>query len=274
MTILPLAVVALVTLGVEPPATQEPVKKPVESVVTSTPVKSFVISDDGKVELLDDQGIAWVRANRGPGGSLPLLDLLGPRRYIGVQLISLTPELRRHFGVPEDRGVMVSKVLDSTPASRAGIEVGDVLVTADDAAIDTAGDVTRVLAGKEAGEEVQIDLWRDGERVGLAVAFEERQGAVLDVGPQGGSRALLLHDRGQTPINVQSLADKTLAIRAVRQEELDDALRALDEYFQSEEWHERLRQLKSLDLDDVQQRMKALERRLQELERELAEKRR
>ena len=60
----------------------------------------------------------------------------------------------------------------------------------------------------------------------------------------------------------------------MRQEELDDALHALDEYFQSQEWQERLKQLKSLDLDQVQQRMKTLERRLQELERELAEKRR
>jgi hypothetical protein len=200
--------------------------------------------------------------------------MLGPRRYIGVQLITLTPELRRHFGVPEDRGVMVSKVLEDTPAARAGVEVGDVLVTADDAAIDTAGDVSRVLSTKEPGEDVQIDLWRDGERRELAVAFEERQGAVLDLGAEGPSRTLLLHDRGRAPIDAQALANKTIALRAVRQEELDDALRALDEYFQSQEWQERLQQLKNLDLDQVQLRMKTLERRLQELERELAEKRR
>ena len=216
-----------------------------------------------------------MHSQTGPGGPLQLLDMLGPRRYIGVQLITLTPELRRHFGVPEDRGVMVSKVLEDTPAARAGVEVGDVLVTADGSAIDTAGDVTRVLGSKEPGEEVQIDFWRDGERRGLAVAFEERQGAVLDLGPQQVSpRALLLHDRSHAPIDAQALADKTIAFRAARQEELDYALRALDEYFQSPEWQQRLHQMKDLDLDSVQQRMKTLERRLQELERELAEKRR
>jgi membrane-associated protease RseP (regulator of RpoE activity) len=236
-----------------------------------------MISRDGKfeIEMLDDQGIAWVHAQGGPGGPLQLLDMLGPRRYIGVQLITLTPELRRHFGVPEDRGVMVSKVLEDTPAAKAGIEVGDVLVTADGSAIDTAGDVTRVLVDKQSGEEVQIDLWRGGERMDLAVAFEERQAAVLDLGQQQVSpRAVLLHERGDAPVDAQGLANKTIAFRAVRQEELDDALRGLDEYFQSQEWQERLRQLKNLDLDEVQQRMKTLERRLQELERELAAKRR
>jgi hypothetical protein len=152
--------------------------------------------------------------------------------------------------------------------------VGDVLVTADGSAIDTAGDVTRVLSKKEPGQDVQVDLWRDGERMALAVAFEERKGAVLDLGAQGESRPLLLHDHGRMPVDARALANKTIAFRAVRQEELDDALRALDEYFQSEEWQARLRQLKNLDLDAVQERMKTLERRLQELERELAEKRR
>jgi hypothetical protein len=121
---------------------------------------------------------------------------------------------------------------------------------------------------------VEIDVWREGERMALAVAFEEREAAVLDLGPQGASRTMLLHDHGRLPVDAAALADKTIAFRAVRQEELDDALRALDEYFQSEEWQAPLRQLKNLDLDAVQDRMKTLERRLQELERELAEKRR
>ena len=269
------SVLTLVAFAAEGPAAQENATQPKKDVVISVPVKSFVLSGEreGKVEMQDDQGIAWVRSPDGHG-PLHLLDMLGPRRYIGVQLITLTPELRQHFGVPEDRGVMVSKVLEDTPAARAGVLVGDVLVTADGSAIDTAGDVTRVLSKKGPGQDVQLDVWRDGQRTALAVAFEEREAAVLDLGQPGESRALLLHDRGHMPVDAPALADKAIAFRAVRQEELDDALRALDEYFQSEEWQARLRQLKNLDLDSVQERMKTLERRLQELERELAEKRR
>ena len=55
-----------------------------------------------------------------------------------------------------DRGVMVSKVLEETPAALAGIEVGDVLITADGAPIDNAGDVSEVLAGKGDGSAAAV----------------------------------------------------------------------------------------------------------------------
>jgi hypothetical protein len=257
---------ALAAASAESPSPEEPAQKPEPKVV----VKSFVVSDDGEAELLDDQGVAWLDAGK---GSMQLVDLLGPRRYIGVQLITLTPELRRHFGVPDDRGVMVSKVIDDTPAQAAGIEVGDVLVTADGAPIDTAGDVSKVLAGKDAGANVQIDLWRDGARTALEVGFEEREHEMFNVKAPMMIRPVMLHEPGDTPVDARGLADRTITISA-RGEELDEALHALDEYFQSEEWQQRVRQLKSLDLDAVQQRMKALEQRLQDLERQLAEKRR
>ena len=42
------------------------------------------------------------------------------RGYLGVGLTELTPELRTHFGVPEESGVMVSKVEPGSPAEKAG----------------------------------------------------------------------------------------------------------------------------------------------------------
>jgi hypothetical protein len=258
---------ALVAAGVESPAPEEPPKNAEPKVI----VKSFVVSGDGEAELLDDQGVAWLDAGQGP---MQLVDMLGPRRYIGVQLITLTPELRRHFGVPDDRGVMVSKVLADTPAAAAGIEVGDVLVTADGSPIDNAGDVTKVLSGKDPGASVRIDLWREGAATALEVGFEEREAKMFNIEAPAMLHPRMFHQRGEVPIDARSLADKSITVRAARPEELDDALRALDDYFRSEEWQERAQQLKSLDFDSVQQRMKALEQRLQDLERQLAEKRR
>ena len=262
-----LILICAMAAGVPMPAAEEPPKSEPKVVV-----RSFVVSGDGEAELLDDQGVAWVDA--GKDGPMQLVDLLGPRRYIGVQLLTMTPELRRHFGVPDDRGVMVSKVIPETPAAVAGIEVGDVLVTADGAPIDNAGDVSEVLAGKGEGEDVQIDLWRNGKPMGLGVGYEEREAKTWNVEAPLMMHPLMLHDRARMPIDAQALADKTITIRALQKEELDDALRSLDAYFQSEEWQQRERQLKSLDLDAVQQRMRALEQRLQDLERQLAEKRR
>jgi PDZ domain-containing protein len=258
---------ALAAAGAEPPAAEEAKKTPPKVVV-----KSFVVSRDGDGEMLDDQGVAWVEP--GQGGPMQLIDMLGPRRYIGVQLITLTPELRRHFGVPDDRGVMVSKVIADTPAAQAGIAVGDVLVSADGSPIGNAGDVSDALKEKEPGDHVQIDAWRNGQRVELAVGFEEREAKTFNLAAPAMIHPMMLHDHGEMPADAHALADRTFTFRAVRQEELDDTLRALDEYFKSPEWQERVQQLKNLDLEAVQQRMKTLEQRLQDLERQLAEKRR
>jgi hypothetical protein len=274
MTSLLVPIVTLLAVAFQAPAAApQPAKKTKERVVVTTPVKvkSYVIGSDG--EMLDDHGIVFLPARNGQGGPMPLLDLLGPRRYIGVHLITLTPELRRHFGVPEDRGVMVSKVVENTPAAAAGIAVGDVLMTADGSPVVTAGDVTHVLAGKEPGEDVSVELWRDGKPTKIAVAYEEGTEMALAAGPQGTHNVMLLRDGRKVPFEAKALADKTIAFRAMRQEDLDDALRAVDEYLESGEWQERVKQLQTLDLDQVQQRVKALERRLKELERELAEKR-
>ncbi len=48
------------------------------------------------------------------------------RGRIGIQVNPMTPELRKHFGAPEDRGVLVVKVEEGRPAALAGVKVGDI----------------------------------------------------------------------------------------------------------------------------------------------------
>lgn len=81
---------------------------------------------------------------------------------LGVMVIGLTPELRKHFGAPEDRGVLVAHVDPGTPAAAAGIEVGDVVVEVHGRKIDAAPDVLSALADLGKGEHAKIKLVRDG----------------------------------------------------------------------------------------------------------------
>lgn len=82
---------------------------------------------------------------------------------LGVMVMSLTPELRKHFGAPEDRGVLVAHVESGTPAATAGIEVGDVIVEVHGKKIDDAADVRSALADVGKGQHAKIDLVRDGK---------------------------------------------------------------------------------------------------------------
>jgi membrane-associated protease RseP (regulator of RpoE activity) len=82
---------------------------------------------------------------------------------LGVTVMSLTPELRKHYGAPEDRGVLVAHVESGTPAATAGIEVGDVIVQVHGKKIDAAPDVLSALADVGKGEHAKIELVRDGK---------------------------------------------------------------------------------------------------------------
>jgi len=80
---------------------------------------------------------------------------------LGVMLMSLTPELRKHFGASDDRGVLVAHVDPDTPAAKAGIAVGDVIVEVRGQKIDSASDVLSAVEDLGKGERVKITVFRD-----------------------------------------------------------------------------------------------------------------
>ncbi len=98
----------------------------------------------------------------------------GGGAFLGVQLSDLTPELRAHFGVPEDAGVMVGKLVDDSPALRAGLEVGDIVTAVDGEPVASASALARAVRGREDGDTVMLEVWRDGRMQKLGATLEER----------------------------------------------------------------------------------------------------
>jgi membrane-associated protease RseP (regulator of RpoE activity) len=96
-----------------------------------------------------------------PWQTLEKLEWSTAKGRLGVRVMSLTPELRKHFGAPEDRGVLVAHVEAGTPAATAGIEVGDVIVGVHGKKIDAAPDVLSALADVGQGDHAKIELVRD-----------------------------------------------------------------------------------------------------------------
>ena len=138
-----------------------------------------------KVEIKCEEGDCEHHAeHQGHGdGSVAWFSGDGPMRfafaigggYLGVQLSELTPELRLHFGVGEDEGVMVSKIMEDSPALRAGLEVGDIITAVDGKTVSSTFGLGRAIRGKEDGESVLLEVWRDGAVQNLTAAVEERE---------------------------------------------------------------------------------------------------
>ncbi len=99
----------------------------------------------------------------------------GGGAFLGVQLSELTPELRTHFGVPEDAGVMVGKVVDGSPALRAGLQVGDIVTAVDGEPVASSSALARAIGGHEDGDTVVLEVWRDGRMEKIDATLEERE---------------------------------------------------------------------------------------------------
>lgn len=77
-------------------------------------------------------------------------------RRIGVSTIELTKQLADYFGITGGKGVLVTAVVEDGPAAKAGIKAGDVITEVDGEAIDSPGEIARVIGKKKEGEVTLI----------------------------------------------------------------------------------------------------------------------
>jgi len=106
-------------------------------------------------------------------------------RYLGVQLINITPELRAHYGAPRDAGVLVGAVEPDSPAAKAGLSVGDVITRVDGDKVESAGELSRAVRHKSAGETVKIEVERDKAARTLTATVAERKRREIELGDLG-----------------------------------------------------------------------------------------
>lgn len=94
-------------------------------------------------------------------------------RYIGVYLEQLNPELSKYFGVPEGQGLLVARVNPGSPAEKAGLKVGDVIISADGKRTQKLEELTDLIQRKKKGEKIALEVIRDRKKVKLEVEVAE-----------------------------------------------------------------------------------------------------
>jgi S1-C subfamily serine protease len=99
------------------------------------------------------------------------------RGYLGVggQTVPLPRRTTRHFNLPTESGVFISSVEPDSPAQRAGVREGDVLVSMNHLPITTVDDLHRYLTEQQIGVPVHLGVLRHTERLDLTVVPEESQ---------------------------------------------------------------------------------------------------
>jgi len=89
------------------------------------------------------------------------------RGWLGVRIQRVTPELAKSFNLPEAQGALVTDVQSDSPAAKAGLRSGDVIVEYNGRKVARSEDLPRVVATTPIGQEVPITVLRDGQRMTL-----------------------------------------------------------------------------------------------------------
>jgi serine protease Do len=94
------------------------------------------------------------------------------RGYLGVHIQDVTPELARAFGLKQGGGVLVGDVSSDTPAARAGLKKGDVILQLNGEPINSMNQLRVQIAQFAPGTSVKLEIWRNGasQEVSLKLA--------------------------------------------------------------------------------------------------------
>jgi S1-C subfamily serine protease len=99
------------------------------------------------------------------------------RAYIGISAAktALPRRLRHEAGVVQESAVVVAGVEPASPADRAGLVAGDMLLSVDGQAVTGADDLIRILTGEKIGGKVEIELLRERKRHQISLEPQERR---------------------------------------------------------------------------------------------------
>ncbi|TNE36746.1 MAG: Do family serine endopeptidase [Alphaproteobacteria bacterium] len=110
------------------------------------------------------------------------------RGWLGVRVQDVTPEIASSLGLDSDKGALVAAVVEDSPADKAGLKVGDIILSFNDQPIDRMKDLPRVVGKTKVGARAPVVFVRDGDARSATVKVEKleeepAQIAQADVAP-------------------------------------------------------------------------------------------
>jgi serine protease Do len=105
------------------------------------------------------------------------------RGYLGVHIQDVTPELATAFGLKQGGGVLIGDVSPDTPAARAGLKKGDVILQINGQPIDARNQLQVQIAQMAPGTPVKLQIWRNGATQNVSLNLGELPETAEKEGP-------------------------------------------------------------------------------------------
>ena len=189
--------------------------------------------------------------------------------YLGVGILELTPELRQHFGIGREAGVMISSVADDSPAEEADLRVGDIVTAIDGEAVTSRMELARRVSSTKDGQPMTIQVRREGSYQNLEARIESRER------PQLWLNSIA---EGDTPYSFQWKTDTSGGVMVlpspdarrieIRPERFDEMMGRLHERLADPDFTTKMLEFRS-NTEELEERIRELEQRLMALSQEL-----
>jgi len=125
------------------------------------------------------------------------------RGRLGVSIQGLDPELAQNFGLDKPGGALIANVEPASPAEKAGLQAGDVVLGVNGQQVDNSADLPRIIGDQRPGSVVRLSIWRDRKAREISVTLGEQTGEKVAAMGSG-------ERRGESPSGKLGLSGRAL----------------------------------------------------------------
>lgn len=139
------------------------------------------------------------------------------RGYIGVSIKDVDIKEAKGLGLNEAKGVLVQNVLAGGAGEEAGLKVGDIILKVDGIEVNAANQLQTIIGSKHPGDEVALDVFRDGTHMNKTVRLKPRAEENESVSDNsGGSKEGITNDLNSRSFETVglSVSDLTGSLKA------------------------------------------------------------
>jgi serine protease Do len=144
----------------------------------------------------------------------PLRFSFGSDGYLGIYLEEVTPEKMKDLNLKEERGAVIMKVAEGSPAEKAGLKENDVIVSFNSRRVDTVRELQRLLGETPAGRSVSFEIVRGGSTQTLTATLSKRASNFKFF--EGNNDLLKLQEQNS------ALAEKNLKLGEINREKAEE----------------------------------------------------
>ena len=96
--------------------------------------------------------------------------------WLGLYTQAVDKDLKEAFHLDVDHGVIVNQVIPDSPADKAGLKQGDIILSIDGAKLTGSDQLAELVTGHKPGDQVKVEILRNGEQKEITANIGERKG--------------------------------------------------------------------------------------------------